>query len=242
MRTLSILFAGAGLAALAAAGCGPSREVPSGGLYLPGADYDEVFRATARAVRREGFRLLVERPETGEIETAYKLARTVFEAWGLQAGTVYDAAEDTLHAVRRRIRAKVSHDVGGVLVTVDVWRQRQGYYQDRAPVYSKALYLFQGEILSPGPFGTFPPYKPEPATSAESEIWIGLGKDGAMERRIIRHIRRRVDRAIAAREDAPAGPAPAAGPTPASEPGEPTIWDRPAKAPNGEGARKNFKP
>jgi hypothetical protein len=241
MRTLRNLLGAACVGLLALGGCGPSSEIPAGSLYLPGADYDGVFEATARAVRREGFRLLVERPETGEIETDHKLARTVFEPWGLQAGTFYDAAEDTLHAVRRRVRARVAQDVGGVLVTVDVWRQRQGYYQDRQPVYSKALYLFQGQILSPGPFGTFPPYRPAPAVTEESEIWVGLGNDGAMERRIIRHVRRRVARAAppgkgdAAASPAP-GPAPAPGRTTGGEPGERTIWDKPAGTPESPGS------
>jgi hypothetical protein len=210
---------------LALAGCEPSSEIPSGALYIPEADYEEVFRATAQAVRSEGFSLLAERPETGEIETAYKLARTVFEPWGLQAGTLYDAAEDTLHAVRRRVRARVKQDVGGVLVTVEVWRQRQGFYQDDDPVYSKALYLFQGEILSPGDFGSFPPYRPQPPLAEQSEIWIGLGNDGAMERRIIKRIRRGVF--PRAPEPAPA-PSPAPRPKKGRKPGERTIWDRPS--------------
>jgi len=222
MRVIPVLMGVAALIA-AAAGCGPSDRTVSGALYLPKGDYLTVFRATAEEVRREGFRLLVEDPETGDIETAYKGGRTVLEPWALQATTVYDAAEDTLHAVRRRAQVKVRPEADGVMVIVQVWRERQGYYQDRAPVYSKALYLFQDEILSPMVF------EPHAAPQPRAEIWADLGHDGVMERRLLQRIQRRVARAEEKAAAPPPEPAPAPPPSkkPPQKAPEKTIWDTP---------------
>lgn len=177
------LMAAAGFAMACAAGCHaptPPKE-PTEASVGRGADINEMWDDALHTLRKFGFqpdlqdrahRLIVTKPET---------SGQWFEFWRRDLADDYSRLEASLHTVRRRVTVRFTQVAGGgwqCNVRVDVLRVSSPERQ--ATTASAALHIFssrsptnEGEVL-------FAPHAGERSYE--------LGRDPAMERKILNRI------------------------------------------------------
>jgi hypothetical protein len=158
--------------------------VISNPTLLPNQDRDLVFETVVDVlddyfkidreipVRLEGD-VLVE----GQIETYPRSGSTILEPWGRDTVNFYERIEGTLQSVRRQALARVIPAEGGFLVEVVILKELEDVLRPEAGSASRAANLRNDNSLR---------RYIDPVTGTQPTLgWIGIGRDVALEQKIL---------------------------------------------------------
>ncbi len=146
----------------------------------PGADFDALWDAALRVLRRRGFEPDRQDRAEGVIVTAPATTRQWFEFWRRDAVDAYSVLEASLHTIQRRVTVRIPRDPIGVDVQVEVLRLMTPERQ--VTTASGGLNLFASAV---------PTTEGERVVrSADAIGWEPLGRDAALEQAILDQILR----------------------------------------------------
>ena len=200
-----------------ALGCGPHHGLPTdapGGqpilfenpLFVGVTERDMLWTQIVDAVnsyfdieREERVKLAGEMLTEGRIETVPRAAATMFEPWQLDATTGFDAWQATLQSIRRRALVRVVPANGGYRVEVVVQKELEDVDRPEYGTAGGVTMRHDGSITR----------DPERVENGPVTLgWIPLGRDIALEQRILSDIQARLRISAAAGADLsfPSGP------------------------------------
>jgi len=140
-------------------------------------------------VRQEG-EVLTE----GRIDTFPEVGSTIFEPWRGDSADAYEKVESTLQSIRRQALVRVVPTGDGYLIDVTVFKELEDVRRPERATAGAAL--FRNDTPKPG--------KREPVGERVSALgWIPLGRDTALEQRILSKISTRL--ALCAQDKLPPG-------------------------------------
>jgi hypothetical protein len=141
-------------------------------------DYDALWDATCSTVMRY-FDLFTRDKDQGYLLSEFKRGDPLPGGLRRDAQTGYDAAEEFLHIVRRRLTARVTEESAGVFVVrVEVIRERQSYRPPRRG-YGASYSLYEPNDIA----------LDDAADQGETVTWARLARDTFLERAILNEIR-----------------------------------------------------
>ena len=184
VRSISVVLA----CVAAVAGCHrPMRptEPTTQRVYLADeADVNRLWEAAQDVLRRHRFELARVDRRGGWITTLPVTSQACFEFWRHDVDTTYDLMEATLRTVRRSAAVTIDRQAGDSEADVTVTVRQETFATPERQFNSSAssLRIF-GDSL-PGVSG-------ERRLTRADDYWIDVGRDGAMERRLLEHILRR---------------------------------------------------
>ncbi len=152
------------------------------------AEADRLWQAAQETLRRHGFQLDRVDHRAGLITTMPEGSQHFFEFWRRDVDTAPDFWEATLNPIRRRAEVVIARGEDGVWtqLAVAVYKQRLSS-PDRQFNSTGAAYQYFGDSL--------PATTGEPRVTAEDDRWLEMGRDSAMEERLVRAIFERVGQA-----------------------------------------------
>jgi hypothetical protein len=119
----------------------------------------------------------------GRLDTFPVDPPTVFEPWRPDSGSAFNKWEDTLQSTRCRAVVRVRPDRGGYWVNVVVYKELENL--GRPALASAGAATFRND--------TSLTRVVDPSSDAEAQLgWVGLGRDTALEQRIVAEIQARV--------------------------------------------------
>ena len=138
------------------------------------ASIDEPWEAAREVLRRQRFEIGRLDRRAGIIITRPLTSQSAFEFWRHDVDTSYDLLESTLNAIRRRVTVRVAAGQGDGQAEIDVVviKERLARPERQFSSSTQAFHFF-GDSL-PGTAGQL-------RLGPESEYWIELGRDPAME-------------------------------------------------------------
>lgn len=116
---------------------------------------------------------------SGRIDTYPKIGATVFEPWHRDSVDRYSRWEATLQSIRRRAEIRVDPRDGGYWITVVVFKELEDVAQPLAATTSSATFRNDSSLTR-----VVSPIGEQPTHAG----WIPLGRDTALEQRIIEAI------------------------------------------------------
>jgi hypothetical protein len=154
-------------------------ELTEYAVTLAGADeYDALFDVCLDALREQGFQPDRLDRRQGVITTFPITSQQYFEFWRRDVATAYDLMEASLATIRRRV--EIRFDGGAEApdqkLVVTVQRERLST-PDRQYNSSAAAYRVFGRVLPSTTGKTIVP--------ARDDVWVPLGRDEALERRLL---------------------------------------------------------
>ena len=173
----------------AASGClGPRRSdyVVSQSISIPqqSPEADRLWEAVQETLRRHRYRLDRVDRRAGVITTLPETSQSVFEFWRHDVDSRSDLAESTLNSIRRWAAVSVSPSDDGTWTELSVVVHKERLSSpDRQFNSTGAAYQYFGDSL-PSTTGIV-------QLTAEHDRWLDLGRDPAMEARLLERIRRR---------------------------------------------------
>ena len=199
------------LSAATSAGCsvvGPDR------LEIRGDQYDAAYDAALKATREVGMPAIVADRAGGSIEGRPRLAGSILEPWRIDNATAEQWAASTLHKQRRRVRfeflpidfatpdprgegdllgsplpgsgvdlertVRLEGFEGPIEVRAWVWIEREQRPESRGSTWTR-----RGRTYTTNPLETV---EPDDGTTRSSGIWTPVGRDVAMERRLLAEV------------------------------------------------------
>ena len=151
---------------------------------------DTLWRSAQNTLRRYRFRLDRVDRRAGLITTEPVTSQHFFEFWRHDVDTQTDLWEATLNPMRRRVEVQLAQDDGGLWSRLDVVVYKQRYSaQDRQFNSTGAIYQYFGTTL--------PSTTGEVDLTVEGDAWLDVGRDPAMEDRLMREMLRRLDDQVA---------------------------------------------
>ncbi len=168
------------------AGCAASRHAEwrsSSTLVVaePSADADRLWNSILDTLRGHGFQIdRVDRP-AGVVTTLPEMSKQLFEFWRRDVATARDTWESTLNPIRRRAEVTLTPPGEGTWqnLAVAVYKERLSS-PDRQFNSTGAAYQYFGDSL-PSTTGHY-------RVTTEHDRWLDLGRDPAMEDRILSEI------------------------------------------------------
>ncbi len=160
---------------------------------------DDYFRIE----REDRVRLVGDVQTVGRIDTVPEVGSTLLEPWRSDSVNFNERLESTLQTIRRRALVQVVPAEGGFLVDVAVYKELEDLKSPEMAATGRAVIRddgspdrFSDESGSAAAAGSSPPpatraggpYGPQPTMLG----WIPLGRDAALEQRIIGQIMARV--------------------------------------------------
>lgn len=135
---------------------------------------DGPWEAAREILRRHRFEIERLDRRAGVIVTRPLTSQSAFEFWRHDVDTAYDLLEATLNPIRRRVTVRVERGEGDGQADIDVVVIKERLARpERQFSSSTQAYHFFGDSL-PGTAGQL-------RLGPESEYWIDLGRDPAME-------------------------------------------------------------
>jgi len=169
-----------------AAGCAKPRhgELLSARAIVvvePSAEADGVWEAIQDTLRRHRFQLDRVDRAAGVITTMPETSQHYFEFWRDDVATTRDAWEASLNPIRRWVEVTLSPAGEGTWsgISVAVYKERLSS-PDRQFNSTGAAYQYFGDSL-PSTTGHY-------RVTVEHDRWLSLGRDPAMEDRLLREI------------------------------------------------------
>lgn len=172
-----------GSAAFLATGC---RSLPAhvdNPTLVGTSDYDTVWNTTIEVVEYY-FDVVYENRYDGRIETQPVVSATFFEPWLMDVVTFRDRMEATLQTIRRRAFVLVQPSpTGGFTVAVEVYKELENSY------LQSSTFIPQTALIT-----SIEPVRESLVTSAVAPPagWISMGRDSALEDRIIDEIHKKL--------------------------------------------------
>lgn len=188
---------------------GPDR------LEITGPQYDAAYDAALEATRRAGMPAIVSDRAGGAIEGRPRLAGSVLEPWRVDNVSGEQWVESSLHKQRRRVRFEFlpidfaspepagegvllgpplpgsgedlvrTVDLGGfdgpIEIRAWVWVERE-----QLPEVRRSTWTRRGRTYSTNPMETV---EPDDGTTRSSGVWTPVGRDAAMERRLLAEVK-----------------------------------------------------
>jgi hypothetical protein len=191
-----------------AGGCsttGPDR------LEIRGDQYDVAYDAALEATRGFGVPAIVSDRAGGSIEGRPRLAGSILEPWRIDNATAQQWASSTLHKQRRRVRfeflpidfktpepsgegellgsplpgsgsdlgrtVQLAGFSGPIEVRAWVWIEREQRPEARGSTWTR-----RGRTYATNPLETV---EPDDGTTRSAGVWTPVGRDVAMERRLL---------------------------------------------------------
>lgn len=170
----------------AVTGClGPRRDdyQSSRGVAIadPSALADTVWEAAQDTLRRHRYRLDRIDRRAGVITTMPETSQTLFEFWRRDVDTWPDLLEATLNPLRRRAEVRVTRGDDGAWSEIAVVVHKERFSSpDRMFNSTGAAYQYFGSNL-PSTTGI-------DQLTTEHDVWLGEGRDPAMEEHLLRAI------------------------------------------------------
>jgi len=179
IRTVSLLACLA--AALAMAGCHrPIASEEPTRVQVVGDDFEALWDGILRVLRRSDFRPDRQDRRAGIITTHPVTAAQYFEFWRQQNPDGYQALENNLHTVRRRVTVSLNRGSGPtyhVDVRVDI--ERHSAIERQVTTASGAAQIFASRM---------PTVEGEATPADQTVRWVPVGRDAAMERVLLGRI------------------------------------------------------
>jgi len=182
------------LAAVLLAGCAPgwNRTTPPGAtvtvwydnpMLLPVADHHRAWETVVDVIddhfvieEEEPVRLIGDTPTIGHLKTYPKVAATIFEPWHRDSVGPQARIESTLQSMRRWATVQVRPGEGGYLVDVAVFRELEDVVRPEHATAGAATFRYDDSLTR----------VVDPVGGHEiNEDWIPLGRDTALEQRIL---------------------------------------------------------
>jgi len=119
----------------------------------------------------------------GRLDTFPKVGATLFEPWHRDSADAYERLESTLQSIRRHAEVKVTPDKGGYWVEVVVLKEVEDVMRPTQSSAGAATFRNDSSltrVVSPA------------ADQQINEGWIPLGRDPALEQRILAELHSRV--------------------------------------------------
>lgn len=181
--TLSVLFL-----AVAGQGCSEPVSIPPEPLLVQ-AETDQLWQLCQTELKQRGFQLDRVDRRSGIIETYPLTSKQWFELWRRDIVTDYDAAESSLHTVRRR-----------VYLAVSAAPENRHRLQCRVAVerLSAPPELTSGQVRVRDIFGQAAGRIPTPQVSEKRKKhppqWVPIAQDHALENDILQALRQSLQR------------------------------------------------
>jgi hypothetical protein len=187
---------------------GPDR------LEIRGDQYDVAYDAALEATREAGMPAIVSDRAGGAIEGRPRLAGSILEPWRIDNSSADQWAASTLHKQRRRVRfeflpidfvtpeptgegellgsplpgsgadlgrtVQLAGFTGPIEVRAWVWIEREQRPEARGSTWSRL-----GRTYTTNPLDTV---EPDDGTTRSPGIWTPIGRDVAMERRLLAEV------------------------------------------------------
>lgn len=193
-RALVASLGGCLVAALSGCAFGPpAGTVLQNPTFVPIADSSFVYNQVIdvvddyfpiqdeEPVRQEGPVLTEGRIESVPIEGA-----TMFEPWRGDSADAYERLDCTLQSIQRRASVRVIPAAGGYLVDIAVFKDLEDVQRPEHATSGAAVLRFDGALER---------YTEPVGGQALRRGWIPLGRDPALEQRMIYQVQSRVARA-----------------------------------------------
>lgn len=169
----------------------PKQFIPNP-LELPPADDDYVWMQVIDTVD-DYFRISREQPVQnsqemildGRVETAYQIGASVLEPWRKDSTAGFEAAESSLQSIRRK--ATVTVRPRGTGYTVEVFVQKELEDTDRTQYATETTATRRHD-------GSLVRNENDDQDNPQTLGWISLGRDTALEQRLLQDIFNRVTR------------------------------------------------
>jgi len=173
-------------------------------LLIPLADPQMVWEGVVDVVddyfkieREEPVRLFGDTLTEGRLDTFHEVGTTWLEPWRYDSADGYERLESTLQSIRRRAQVRVIPAQGGFLLDVAVYKELEDVKRPAHASAGAATFRTEGSLTRVvSPIG-------------EQEVnkgWIALGRDRALEQRILSHVQQRL-RVTGLAPSAPLAPA-----------------------------------
>jgi hypothetical protein len=126
----------------------------------------------------------------GRIDTHPRVGSTIFEPWALDSTPGYERIHATLQSIRRRALVRVIPTNGGYLIDLAVHKEQEELAQPENATVGQAVRSYDASwkginddpaLVDGAPMGT-----------AATLGWVPLGRDLALEQRILRRLRGRL--------------------------------------------------
>ncbi len=185
------------LGLLAAAGCAVAPPVTTpvwettnvfvnNPVLLPIADHEVAWETVVDVVddyfkidREEPVRRLGDVVTEGRLDTFPAVGSTVFEPWRHDSANSYEKLESTLQSIRRRATVRVSPAGGGYEVDVAVYKELEDVARPMRSTAGSATFRNDSSLTRVVDVVGEQPIH---------EDWIPMGRDTALEQRIIRQL------------------------------------------------------
>lgn len=148
-------------------------------------EFHALWEACQAVLRRHRFKIDRKDMRTGVITTFPQTSQSFLEFWRHDVDTPYDLAESTMRTVRRSVTIEISKPPGNseYALEVTVNKQRLQAVERQINNAAAALRIFSADLP------TIAGKKFDPATDT---IWTPVGRDGAMERRFVNLVLKRL--------------------------------------------------
>ena len=186
-----------GLALVTLSGCapGPMWMGPPGPpmaaycenpVLLPIADHQCAWETVVDVVddyfrieREEPVRLIDGTLVEGRLDTYPKVGATILEPWLMDSAGGRERLESTLQSIRRKAVVRVIPTEGGYLVDVAVYKELEDVAQPEHATAGAATFRYDDSLTR----------VVNPVAGQEiNEGWIPLGRDRALQQRMIAHL------------------------------------------------------
>jgi len=155
--------------------------------FLPGGNHDVVWDTLVDVVDDY---LVIDREErvkrlptadgeiltVGRIDTFPAVGATYLEPWRGDSANAYERLESTLQTIRRRAEIKLTPQDGGYLLEVAVYKELEDARRPAFATTGSATFRYDNSIQR---------YTEPVGGQAPNAGWIPLGRDPALEQRII---------------------------------------------------------
>lgn len=150
------------------------------------AAWDEIARVVSRyfpILREERVRQTGVMLTEGRIETRWQAGSTILEPWRRDSAGAFNRWQSTLQSIRRRALLRVTPAAGGYQIGVRVEKQLEDLNRPERATAGAASLRNDSAL----PTDRVTPIDP----IRDSERWIALGRDPALEQRIIKRLAER---------------------------------------------------
>ena len=161
---------------------------------VPSADHERVWREVVdvtddyfRIDREEPIRVYGNMVTEGRIETFPETGATLLEPWRKDAADGYERLEGTFQSIRRHAVLKVTPAGNGFLVEINVFKELEDVPRPEHSTAGAATLRYDGSMTR-----IVNPVGEQPLTRG----WIRLGRDPALEQRMMANLESRVGRLI----------------------------------------------
>lgn len=168
-----------------AAGCGRADKYsPTEPLCVSGIQKAQLITTAEDALRQMNFVIAKSDSQSGTIITRPLSGAQLLEFWRKDTVGRFNKAEANLHSIRKIVRLDISREDGGLCIKCTAITQRLSLTEDEITSTSQAYRMFSesGESMQ------------KLKLRKGQASWLELGRDAALEKRILEKIAAKINR------------------------------------------------